>query len=811
MQSVIKVQRGDTEGGKHQVRGVYFTDQEPTNHQELDIGFFSPSRIVCGLKRAKTAIVRALLSTQGQIHSSTEEDLVATQPVLDEEEISTPRSLFHSADEDYNKAETSPDLVTESHTFFSSSEQKNLPLSEYESLDSPFSISSANLSNKHEKDRIIKMLFNIHDRAAKDPESGLQDIILSSAERMTKTKRGLDAVEFKRDNQHSGFALFTSGYKTFKSWNNSLNAQRKELMTTTGNYPPHRFQQFVSFLGKEQTDDKLENEPKGARFILNGMKRWYPSTTKNFVDNEAKNTTYKKMTALETGAILSYANISVNAWKRVCRLMSAYKGLSLSASNKDLKQLTSRAPNFFTSYYEYEFDKLKDKERIDYFVIEIPHLIEMLVARELAAKLQDFPFVVIEKESGRPEPEHLPRFGYKTHEFRADSANGCGVYALFTSDHGKGASLGVVRLLLETSNERRDKKNADYGTVSFPFYRMVCKKDPGEVISVLSPYVNRGLKVLNESKLIAVRNQNNEVRCFLVPKDATIMTVEKRKECVEQGRISKLICRYTIASEFHCAETDVFDFDTDHLEFWTAIYNFDSCGIADLLFVLAAQGREGMSTARCMRCNLKKSQWSDKDQEIEARNITFADLTPHNFETLGCKSLPIWNFCPLKWLQPLMHENMGMVNKVYFRMVSFLLTKLDSLSVEESDNRLELENLLDLHETKEDHLNSFNHNLAFKRSELTKRKAEMQRQKNRGKKRGNVQMQQNANETIISIEKVREDLKKEQRELINDIDAIADTITEIKSRLKAFVEDRSKRKDTLDGKIENVSSILEYL
>ena len=139
-----------------------------------------------------------------------------------------------------------------------------------------------------------------------------------------------------------------------------------------------------------------------------------------------------------------------------------------------MKQFTNRAPRFHSDFFEYEFDKLKDKERINYFVIEIQHLVEMLVARELTAKLEDYP-ILIEEESGEPESENLPRYGYKTHAFGEESVDGGGVYALVTSDHGKGASLGGVRLLLESSNKRREKGNADYGKISFPFCMMVCK------------------------------------------------------------------------------------------------------------------------------------------------------------------------------------------------------------------------------------------------------------------------------------------------------------------------------------------------
>ena len=162
-------------------------------------------------------------------------------------------------------------------------------------------------------------------------------------------------------------------------------------------------------------------------------------------------------------------------------------------------------------------------------------------------------------------------------------------------------------------------------------------------------------------------------------------------------------------------------------------------------------------------------------------------------------------------MQPLMHEGMGMVNKVYFKMVRTLLTKLDCLSSEEADLRLELENLLDLHETTEDHLKSFDYNRGLTRRTLTKERAQMQRKKKKGQETGDNEMIKNADREILRIEQKRSELKEDRRKLINDIDEIADTLTDIHSKLKVFIDERLKAKDTLDGKLEKVSSMLEYI
>ena len=72
-------------------------------------------------------------------------------------------------------------------------------------------------------------------------------------------------------------------------------------------------------------------------------------------------------------------------------------------------------------------------------------------------------------------------------------------------------------------------------------------------------------------------------------------------------------------------------------------------------------------------------------------------------------------------------------------------------------------------------------------------------------------MIKNADREILRIEQKRSELKEDRRKLINDIDEIADTLTDIHSKLKVFIDKCLKAKDTLDGKLEKVSSMLEYI
>jgi hypothetical protein len=39
------------------------------------------------------------------------------------------------------------------------------------------------------------------------------------------------------------------------------------------------------------------------------------------------------------------------------------------------------------------------------------------------------------------------------------------------------------------------------------------------------PYVNRGIKILNDSRLVAIRNEKNDLHCILIPKHVHIIDI----------------------------------------------------------------------------------------------------------------------------------------------------------------------------------------------------------------------------------------------------------------------------------------------
>ena len=663
---------------------------------------------------------------------------------------------------------------------------------------------STDMSKLEDQIRMFKIINEINRLGTQNPQSGLQSLMLENIESITKPLENPNTATFNRINsKHAGYVYFSSGYKSFKNWKNGLMRQVK----STGPRLDNRFTQFVRYLGQDQTDPKLGDEQKGAGFLLQAIETWYPQTTKAFVMKRSQEVI--RLSPEETAAVLSEVNISNNAWNGVNRLVKAFKGFYISTTRKLLNQFTERVPNAVISHFDFVYDEKKDPERIKYFAIEIPELTAMLIERELQVRVrQEKPemfwsqgksgifFQTVEDRENCQSSE-LPKYGYETCDFKDTQSDG--IYALLTSDHGKGASLGVVRFLLESSDERRERNSPDYGTISFPFYRMVCKKDPGEVVEHLAPYVNNGIDVLSKSRLVAARNKKNQLRCFLIPKKATIISVL----LLEIGEAIQLCCIYIDEEGVGgCAEADATDLDDSHFDYWTAIQNFDICGIADLLFVLMAQGREGMASTRCMHCNLTIKDW--KDKEKVGKEITIADLIANN-RHLGCKTNPKWNICPTKWITPLLHENMGMVNKVFFHMVDWLLTNLDAPTEEEAEKRRELIDLIDQRDGCEEEFEILVAEHDLTRKALTKQNNKSKRELKKAETEGNNERVAQINIDIQNINNERESLKINKKAKEAEVDDINHTIDRSKKRIQDYVKERKKTKGSLDGRLEDVS------
>ena len=574
---------------------------------------------------------------------------------------------------------------------------------------------------------------------------------------------------------------------------------------------------MIDFAGKNELDPAY-GEPKGARCMLDFLFRMYPKSTKNFVvEKHTSDKNFIRLSPAQTAAILSKANISENAWYTViCRLIHGFTGFWISAPQKVVKNLHRRMPTPTFREYDYFQDPDKAPEKIQFWTLDIPELCEKLIERELE--------VIVEHD-----PERLPNYGYETSDGTKD-----GIFAIFSSDHGAGASLSAIRFLLEDSNKRREKGSADYGTVTFPFAHITCRKDPSEILELVKDNVNNGKNKLDSSKLVAVKDDKNVVRCGLIPKNAIVRSVRE-----DDDTDNSCILEYIIPerggglnrplderSDESLHQIILSDFEGNNFQHWVAIQHFDTTALGDLLFALTVQGREGHASCKCMKCDKTQSQWK-KDKGIPGIPLELDDLNKDNTD-IGSKTDPTWEFSPKdEWIIPLLHLGMGLANVIYWNMVTFLLNEVDAGSPEEVEIRTEAVELSATLEVLRGELELYDSEYHIMSKDLSKRKASLaQRIKVIDKKLGQQLHESNERAThhhadiIATLNSDREVLEEKRRSIDKDREDLKTFKTsknkelrnaEIKHQrllkdVEKKVQERKKSNGGLDSQLEDVST-----
>ena len=613
------------------------------------------------------------------------------------------------------------------------------------------------------------------DMENEEDKSNLASILFDIDKLMKK-----NLVTFPRRNRESVkfIPVFFSSYSSSKNFNDA----EKKADKIGQSY----FRRLFEYLSKSDVPKEAGEpmDPDGVRFILNLIADWYPATTLKFVEDHQLEENFR-FDIWETAATMSHASVSEKSWLKIHSILGALRGKWISATRKSMAYFRKRFPAPTFGSMEYIFDEAKNPEKIPYFTFDIPELTSKLIEREL-------------EELFRTEPGNSsPSFGYKT------CSHDDGVYVLFSSDHGKGASLSVMRCLLESSSERRKMKSADHGTVTFPFCHMECKKDPGEVVKEVAHVLNEGKKTLDKSSLIAVTTDIGKVRCALIPKSASIVSVQKSEfECNDKDPIVTVTY---VDSESRLGMLEI-DLTGENPRHWVVVKNFETCAIADLLFAFLGQGREYHSSCKCLLCTLTATEWKF-NPAATGDLLCDEDLCADN-AAIGCSCEATWDFSPWKWIMPPMHMGMGLNNVVYFAMVYEMLTLLDATTEEEVNLRVKLKDLHGKRASLGDEIESNEFITKIRRKELTAERKKISRRKMN--KTSSNEVIAECDIEITRIEAERAELKSKKKDLDKAKEKVKEEIKSIKAEISVLVDARKKTKGALDGKFEEVSLELFY-
>jgi hypothetical protein len=117
------------------------------------------------------------------------------------------------------------------------------------------------------------------------------------------------------------------------------------------------------------------------------------------------------------------------------------------------------------------------------------------------------------------------------------------------------------------------------------------------------------------------------------------------------------------------------DLHGTNIRYRVLISSFHVLQVGDLAAQMSLQGREGMASSRCIKCNLTQTEWT---RGITGSPITKIDLnhTLHN-TYIGQKHLVLWNLCASDTVVPLLHCELGTVNDQLFKKLFRDILSLD--------------------------------------------------------------------------------------------------------------------------------------
>ena len=140
------------------------------------------------------------------------------------------------------------------------------------------------------------------------------------------------------------------------------------------------------------------------------------------------------------------------------------------------------------------------------------------------------------------------------------------------------------------------KEDKGHGILTIPFSTIKCDKENSNILELTSPSVNHSINLLENNKLIGVKDGNN-VHCFWMNKDATNVRVQtdlplRRRICYTHDGAT-----FTHCLPQWCQKNDI------TLSIFTVISPLHVLVVCDINAMFALQGRDGSSPKKCLKCD----------------------------------------------------------------------------------------------------------------------------------------------------------------------------------------------------------------
>ena len=372
----------------------------------------------------------------------------------------------------------------------------------------------------------------------------------------------------------------------------------------------------------------------------------------------------KKLNGVQLTAALDEANMTHNAGNIFLRHIHHHTGFRLAEPLKKMVELGDYPYAIKFGKAKIEKEKGKKEEKVKYWTMCLCEALKENLQRLLNNSEEDI--------------TKLTKFGYERNGEKT-------VDVIAGHDHGDDAYRGVARINLLSSAERRKSGRIDTGSCQITFAKTECKKDTYEITNLTAAEIRDAFKKIKESMFLAVKDDEGVV---------SIKIVKKRHH-----------------------------FDTDRC--WVLIPGFTLFICGDLAYYAIAMGRDGSAGCRCPYCHLSLREFGDKDKEgipLTLDKLNKAAIAYHDpdddTDTLGVKHPPQLQEENFRYISPVLHCEIGTVDKVLMNMLYFIDLYVQHLPNVEIGRRKKLKEL----EEKLDELKKKVDEVATAKKEFTKKR-----------------------------------------------------------------------------------------
>ena len=481
---------------------------------------------------------------------------------------------------------------------------------------------------------------------------------------------------------------------------------------------------------------------------------------------------HKKMCPISTSAMIADANITLMQTRIIVRHMTNYFGRSLIVSIDKVRSVTDGwvdvlTPPVFSTFKFYDKDNPKKK----------PEIVKIWVRDPLEAMTYDMKLVIDEmRKNGGPR-----QFGYLLDNLLK------GVNVLIGSDHGIGSLQLLAKLLYFDALYRRQTGKIEEGARVTQYGCIVCKKDKEPIMAQVAPTMEKTITALETSMMIGVEDEDNNIDLVCIPKNVrdsvrTSVSNGKVELCwpIEDGETKRIHLK-------HLTSKDV--------RIWPIIENFYYNIAGDIAYFHTIQGRDGTSSCRCPYCDLKIGDWKksrdkgnlltiDKLRECEKTYFEWVKdcekakaegkKPPKKPDTLGVSGKIHCSADPQRYILPILHLLIGLLNKSLQELRDWLDVKVELIGEEEMKMRKELVDIMKDLAVIDERVEA----IKVERQECYNKKWELHAKIVSG------EINNEEREELERVEQKIKDLSEEQKELINRKPKLREKLNALKKKVR---------------------------